>query len=1392
MTGFRAGKTVASASATTAEVRSSIEAGVRGLGSSLHRVRPGAMLIVLAGATLWPVAAPLLGTGAAVGAVGGIMGLLGGPGQAFISDFLERAANGGRAASELRAEFEHELLARLAVDTDEAADLRADVARLLQRVGGVEVALAAAGDARDSLACGLAELSVTWNEFGWMLSEVQDLLLVIQKRQAEGLVLQRAQLDLQREQLAKTNLLLRPRAQHARTRSTPRRAADSPREAIDVPSPYKGLEPFQAEDAELFFGRERLLAELLARLAEAPLLTLVGASGSGKSSLLRAGLVPAVWQDALPGSSGWPVAFVTPTSRPLESLAMRISLVRGIAPESLLADLHANAGALALTIRQALLDAPSHARFVLVVDQLEELFLLCDDEGERRQYLDALLIAAARPGGLTRVILSVRSDVYGALAAFPDAAAMLRDNAILIGPMAEEELRRAIELPAERVGLVLEPLLVDDAVRDCGSEPGALPLLSHALHETWRRRDGRTLTARGYHAAGGVQGSIARTADEVFRGMSQEQRVIARGVLLRLTGIAHGAVETRRRARVADLLSGSATAPAVERVVGLLVDARLLTADDGAVEVAHEALIRHWPRLREWLDEDREGLRVRARITQAADDWLREHRDPGALYRGARLAAAAEWGASHGSELNELERRFLDASAAAERGELEAAKRRTRRLRSLAIALGVLFVAALGATVFAISLSRVAQQEGERANSRSLAAAALVRKGTDLDLALLAGLEAYHTTPTVEARSSLLELIQQSPRLRATLRGHSSGSSVNDVAFTRDGRLLSAGEDGFVRLWDAGRARTASAPVEHGDDVLAIAVSPIDDTMLASAGSDGIVRLWKLDGRPWPASGRSATELVDIGFAPDGRTLVASEFGGGLRFWAVRGDRLADPVRRRAEAGALAFSPDGTTVATARDEGDSIELWDVAARRRVGTLPAAATESLAFSNDDRTLAAAVGRRIEFWDWRARTRRSGLEHGHGRVLAVAFDPSGSMLASAGADQQLRLWDARTHRQVGAELAGHASSVHALAFSPDSATLASASADSTVRIWNARRGVPLAEPGAAAPRPAAGAALSREGHVLATAQTDGSVAFWDPVKGRLPLSRSVANARGRITDLALSDDGRTGAALSVDGLVRVWDTRTGDVLKDGLQHRSGPTSVTLSPDGRSLVTTGLKPPFQFAGVTDRRPTPVPGPLPGFSAAISPDSTSLAAGLLGGGIALRHITAGGGAARSLRGHGAESTALAFDDGGRVLASGDVLGRIALWDLATGRPRGAPLEIHRGKVLALAFTRDGQILATAGADRTVGLVDLNAGRRLGLPLRGHDAAVQAVAVTAGGRLISADASGNVLLWDRLLLSTDDRVWRDRICRLVGRSMTGAEWKALLPDRTYRPSCFR
>lgn len=498
--------------------RRSIQERVRALGGTLDRATPSAALVVIAGAALWPIVAPLVGTGVAASMAGGAMGLLGGPGQEFISGFLTRLTTRERPPDpdEVRPSFERELGERLEAHDAQAAALRQDVSRLLESIGGVESALSAAtGETKQALARALAEQSEAWTEFRWMLRDLEADLHAIQQRQAEALTLQRTALDLQREQLAKTTLLIglhRPPEADRPVEATVEVLA--PAEAV---CPYKGLLAFEPEDAEFFFGREALLADVLARLAEVRFVAIVGASGSGKTSFVRAGLIDAIWKGALPGVPDARVIRFAPGEHPLEELAMRLAFLQGVAAGSVLDDLRTDPRGLGLAARQALLDAPEGARVVLIVDQFEEVFTVCHDEAERAAFTASLAEAHGSSTSPVVVVIALRGDFYDRLAPFRRLADAVQDHQVLVGPMTPADLRRAVAEPAAQAELVVREELVDVILEDLGDEP-SLPLLQHALLETWKLRQGRTLTLDGYAKSGRVHGAIAKTAERVING----------------------------------------------------------------------------------------------------------------------------------------------------------------------------------------------------------------------------------------------------------------------------------------------------------------------------------------------------------------------------------------------------------------------------------------------------------------------------------------------------------------------------------------------------------------------------------------------------------------------------------------------------------------------------------------------------------------------------------------------------------------------------------------------------------------------------------------------------------------------------------------------------------
>jgi DNA-binding SARP family transcriptional activator/energy-coupling factor transporter ATP-binding protein EcfA2 len=501
--------------------------------------------------------------------------------------------------------------------------------------------------------------------------------------------------------------------------------------------PYKGLARYEPDDAEYFFGRERLVAELVTHLVGAGLVGVLGPSGSGKSSLVRAGLLPALAEGVLPGSDRWRQVIMRPGEQPMVELGLALGAGGPVAATANgdqgtatgdgggAGDSPAAGRGAANLVLAAAAGVPT--RLVLVVDQFEEVFTACRDEAERAAFLAALVEAAQATDGQVSVVVAVRADYYGHCAADPGLAGLLAANHVLVGPMDPGELRRAVQLPARRAGLRLEPGLAEAMIAEVAEEPGGLPLLSCALLESWQQRQGRTLTLAAYRQAGGVRGAVARLAERAWLGLDPEQQAVARRILLRLAGPGEGEAVVRRRVPLEEFTTTQDQL--VLRLLEALADQRLVTKTKDAVEVAHEALLREWPRLRGWLEEDVQGRMLQRHLIAAAREWDQSGRDPGELYRGARLTGALDWARDHHADLNQLERGFLEASRAAAEREVADARRRaereartSRRLRGLLAGLAMVLVLALVAGGLALSLRGRAERQALVADAGRLGA----------------------------------------------------------------------------------------------------------------------------------------------------------------------------------------------------------------------------------------------------------------------------------------------------------------------------------------------------------------------------------------------------------------------------------------------------------------------------------------------------------------------------------------------------------------------------------------------------------------------------------------------------------------------------------------------
>ncbi|QXJ22270.1 WD40 repeat domain-containing protein [Actinomadura graeca] len=838
--------------------------------------------------------------------------------------------------------------------------------------------------------------------------------------------------------------------------------------AGDVTSPYLGLAAYQQADAGWFFGRERLVDDLLRQLAADRLVAVLGSSGSGKSSLLHAGVAARAVGHGLPGLAGRVRAvMLTPGADPMRSFTHAVLQASGrrATPSADAPEPDITEAAQTLERTPHLGDGQADGDLLVVVDQFEEVFTQCAAPDARKRFID-LLVSARRPGSRVRVLLGIRADFFARCAEHRVLAEALREATVLVTPMTAADLRDVIVKPAALRRVTVEPALVATVIAEAAGQPGVLPLVSHALRETWRRRRGKAMTLHAYQAAGGIDGAIARTADHFYAALPAPHQDIARRILLRLIAVGDGRRATHRPLPRADL-DGNGHSAETEVVVGRLAAARLVTVDDDSVQLGHESLIDAWPRLQRWVQEDRDGLRIHQQLTDAAKTWHGLGRDPGALYRGARLALAEDWAGTHEPHLTSEERAFLTASIAAQAEEAAVTRRRALRLRHLVLVLTALSVTTTVTTVSAVRAQHTITRQRNAALAQNVAADVLASQNSDRPLAVQLGLAAYRMAPTVQTRNSLLSALTP-PRIR-------HAKEITSIALSLDGRTLATGSgDRTIRLFDLTDHRR---PVElarlptHTDGVF-LALSPDGRTLaagswrtLGSGNWDRTARLWDITDRRHPAHVVTLpghTETVDsVAFSPDGRLLATGSGDHTTRLWRIDPQRhpthLATLTSHADGVYTVAFSPDGRMLATGGND-DTVRVWKIndpahPVESAVLTDHTDAVESVAFSPDGRLLATGGDdHTTRLWRLdppRLPARLATLTSHTDGVYHVAFSPDGHTLTTAGDDRTTRLFDI-TDPARPVELAvfsGHTNAVTSAAFTPDGRTVITGSWDGT---------------------------------------------------------------------------------------------------------------------------------------------------------------------------------------------------------------------------------------------------------------------------------------------------------------------------------------------------------
>ena len=1139
--------------------------------------------------------------------------------------------------------------------------------------------------------------------------------------------------------------------------------------AVEWRNPYKGLRPFTEADAPDFFGRGELTARLVARLGEpapeARFLAVVGPSGSGKSSVVRAGLIPALRSGALPGSEGWFVVEMHPGSDPFAELESALLSVAVSRPASMVETLESDELGL---VRSAGWVLPREgSELLVVIDQFEEVFTLVQDPRRQRAFLEILRTAVVDPTSRVRVVVALRADFYDRPLLHKSFGDLLGARTQTITGLSPEELERAIVGPAGRAGVTVEAALLGKILTEVAEQPSALPLLQYGLTELFERRESSTLTLEAYREMGGVLGVLGRRAEELFERLDQPEKRAARQLFLRLVTVGEeGTAETRRRVLRSELTSVEVDRAAMDRVIDLFDSHRLLSFDRDpitrgpTVEVAHEALMREWGRLRGWIETAREDIRMHRRLAAAAAEWEGAGRDPSFLVRGERLSQLEAWSSTSGLSLTGGERLFLESSSAlreTERAEEAARKareaaleRRSRtRLRALVAVLTVATLVASTLTVVALNQRERARREATAAKARELASAALANLEVDPELSILLALESVPTarssdTSVLQASTEVLHRAITSSRIVATMPG--AGSLVD---------------------WSP------------QGDVLAFAGGKKADTVeLRSATTGAPIRSWKVD----------EGSVTDIEFSPDGSLLATA--GDRVRLWDPATGQIALTLRPNSNVSGLSFSSDGMFLAgVSASSGASV--WGLTTGRRVGAIAKGQlfTEATALSPDGSQLAVARDIGADVYEVASGERLRTLGGHPFNVIDVDWSQDGSRLATTSLAGTVRIWAASGEEPLdtlvtpdapsdwspdgsrlvtGSEvfeigpggqgrplltLAGHAAPIRGVAVAPDGTRVVTADEGGTAKVWDLGLSGDAEWMNLPAQRDWDGdVTFSPDGRTILGSAPGSTVGIWDAATGQEVLTLAGHEHPGfegdeGIAGIAVSPDGRLIATAGRDRTVKVWQAATGRELFTFDFNGDWIEEVRFSPDGKLLAASVLGTARVFDVVTWRELHTLEiasTPEIMFSTAsvqFSSDGRWLVTGSWDGTVRVFDPETGAEVRRIEFASKVDNIA-PEPDGTRVaVAAGD---RASVWDLRGGEQVAA---LPDQPAFAVAFSPDGLVATATHEDGLVRVWNPEDGSVL--ILRGHTKYVTAVAFNPdGSKLASLGAEGVIRVW--------------------------------------------